>query len=390
LTHSGHGVTLDVTVTSPEQCQVFTALPNNEGAAVPFSGFAEMTGSGNADTSMVFVIDRSGSTCDANNLGCASDENYDLQFDDVLDCEIAAILDLVAKVRKEGSVSEVGLVSFSHKVKAIVSATIELPLTDINLFDEGKAHAIENAIRNINCGGATNYRSAVEKACQVMDASSTSNNVVVFISDGEPTRGGAPTAYCNNNAVFHTIALGPLSTCDGGTDTSLQDIAEATQGTCQQVPSIADIRPILKSIGDVKFTGIQGSAVASEGSVNFGCSDFTDFTNLLGLNCAVLASYCGGDLTSGFANALGQTADMACCACGGGIYFDAGELEQFEVDNNFVLSPNSLVTTRYEDTAIMFPGTHTMCTTVVGADAGVPVSNVQCKNILVCAAAGEN
>ena len=173
---------------------------------ITFSVDAEIYGAAVADTSMVFVIDRSGSTCDNPNQGCASDENYDLQFDDTLDCEIAAVLDLVSKVRDEGTVSHIGLVSFSHKLGLdIDTATIELPLTDINIPTSSTLHAIENSIRDVNCGGATNYAAAVEKACEVMESSTTALNIVIFISDGLPTRGGSPAAYCNNEAIFHAL-----------------------------------------------------------------------------------------------------------------------------------------------------------------------------------------
>ena len=322
---------IEVTVKSPQQCEIFTAGPNNGGAVIPFSGVAQILGTGVADTSMVFVIDRSGSTCDIMNLGCSSDENYDMQYDDILDCEIAAILDLVSKVREEGSVSKIGLVSFSHTFQDIVAATIELPLTDIAVPGNTEFHAIENAIRQLNCGGATNYAAAVEKACEVMETSTSENNVVVFISDGEPTRGGAPASYCTNNAVFHTIALGPSSTCDGGDDTSLTAISQATEGTCQEVPTIKDIRLVLQEIGEVKVDSIKGSTVASESSVNFGCMDIPNFTNSLGLGCDYFtAPNCGGFLSGGFANSLGEIGNSACCAFGGGIYVQSDELERNE------------------------------------------------------------
>ena len=380
---------IEVTVNSPQQCEIFTAGPNNGGAVIPFSGVAQITGTGVADTSMVFVIDRSGSTCDIMNLGCSSDENYDMQYDDILDCEIAAILDLVSKVREEGSVSKIGLVSFSHTFQDIVAATIELPLTDIAVPGNTEFHAIENAIRQLNCGGATNYAAAVEKACEVMETSTSENNVVVFISDGEPTRGGAPASYCTNNAVFHTIALGPSSTCDGGDDTSLTAISQATEGTCQEVPTIKDIRLVLQEIGEVKVDSITGSTVASESSVNFGCMDIPNFTNSLNLGCDYFtAPNCGGFLSGGFANSLGETGDSACCACGGGMYSQSDELERNEnveeVDPDFQANEYSLGVVAYSDTAIMHPGTHMVCTTTIGAEGGVHGQNQQCKKILVC------
>merc|ERR1740124_917812 len=385
ISDMGNGIQLEVSVTSPQQCEVFTASPNNAGAIIPLTGTAEISGIGIADTSMVFVIDRSGSTCDETELQCSGDENFGGAANDILDCQIAAILDLVRKVRNEGTIKEVGLVSFSHKLgRRIDSASIELPLTDIHEFDDGKAHAIETAIRGIKCGGATNYAKAVEKACEVIEASATTHNVVIFMSDGLPTRGGAPAAYCSNNAVFHTIALGKEARCEEGKDISLLTISQATQGTCQETVNVANIRQILIDISDAHFLSVQGSTVASESSVNFGCENYPNYVNQIGVDCANMSYFCGGSFAgAGFANTLGQTGDSACCVCGGGIYLAIGDLEKFD-DENFVPIENSLLTTSFQRTAVMHPGTHTVCTTVVASEASVPGANVQCKNILVC------
>ena len=61
-----------------------------------------------------------------------------------------------------------------------------------------------------------------------MENSKTTRNAVVFISDGLPANGGAHSAYCSNNVVFHTVALGGSIDCTAGEDTSL--LAEATKG----------------------------------------------------------------------------------------------------------------------------------------------------------------
>lgn len=381
------GLNLAVNIDYPRQCEVFTAGPGRTtGAEITFSGDAEIYGAAVADTSMVFVIDRSGSTCDNPNQGCASDENYDLQFDDTLDCEIAAVLDLVSKVRDEGTVSHIGLVSFSHKLGLdIDTATIELPLTDINIPTSSTLHAIENSIRDVNCGGATNYAAAVEKACEVMESSTTALNIVIFISDGLPTRGGSPAAYCNNEAIFHTIALGDKASCVNDDGTGLQEISDATKGLCQEVEKIADIRPILKQISDVKFLSLQGSEHANEDSINWGCSDVPDFMNTLGMTCTQVVAYqsCGTFVGQSFADVHGETGDSACCACGGGIYLSVGNLETVE-NPNYETHPESQLTTGYEHTAVMQAGTHQVCTTVVGIAGGIPGANVQCRNILVC------
>jgi len=381
----GSGAEIALNIDFPQQCDVFYAPPGVNGRMeIDFSGTAEIRTSGNPDTSMVFVIDRSGSTCDVPNLGCALDENLDFQVDDVLDCEILSILGLIDKVRAEGTVSHVGLVSFSSLLNDIQPATIELPLTDINIMDSNLVHAIENSIRAIDCGGATNYAAGVEKACEVIDASTTEDNVVVFISDGLPTRGGAPANFCNKKTIFHTIALGEDTTCNSvDTPTSLAKIAASTEGTCQEVENVPEIRLILKQIADTKFMGVTGSTHATESSVNFGCTDYPDYTNALQLGCEFLAPlWCGKWLAGDeYADNNGVTGDRACCGCGGGLYNDFGDLTLTPSD---VVNPNTLAATTYARKATVHPGEHTVCTSAQGQSAGVVGMNVQCKQVLVC------
>jgi len=373
----GGGSELGHIMTQPDDCSVFVADNDGEGALVIFGGTTvarETTVT--KDTSIVFVIDRSGSTCDSNNLGCSSDENYDLQYDDVLDCEIAAVLDLIAKVRTEGTVKDVGLVSFSHDLgSGIVASTLELPLTDIDIPDGDTFHAIEDSIRQINCGGATNYAAAVEKACEAVDQSTTDNNVVVFISDGLPTRGGVPGGYCTKHAIFHTIALGPKASCDSDYGTSLQSIATDTSGTCQEVPVIRDIRVALPAISDAKVDSVRGSVVPSSIKVSFGCSDVPDWRNLWNMGCDFysIANHCQlfGDH---FAN-MGHTGNTACCACGGGESLNVADLDTTEV------SPG---TYEYLDSYRLPPGQHEVCTTVKGSSVGIPGADQQCKKVYIC------
>jgi len=373
----GGGSEIGHTMTQPDDCSVLVADARGEGALVTFGGTTVARESvATKDTSIVFVIDRSGSTCDISNLGCSSDENYDLQYDDVLDCEIAAILDLVAKVRSEGTVKDIGLVSFSHNLgSGIVSSTLELPLTDIEVPDGDTFHAIEDSIRQINCGGATNYAAAVEKACEAIDESTTPNNVVVFVSDGLPTRGGVPGGYCSKHAIFHTVALGPKSACDSDYGTSLQSIATDTGGTCQEVPVIRDIRVALPKISDAKVDIIRGSVLPSSVKVDFGCTDVPDWRNLWSMGCDFYAvpGYCqqfGNDFPN-----MGHTGNTACCVCGGGESLNVADLDATEV------SPG---TYDYLDTARLPIGQHEVCTTVTGSSAGIPGVTQQCKKVYIC------
>lgn len=379
------GVELDLIVSEPKNCDVIIAEPGGAGALVKFEGVSETresSGGIQQDTSMVFVIDRSGSTCDSPELGCASDENYDLQFDDILDCEIAAVLDLVSKVRLEGIVKQVGLVSFSHTNQNVEAATIELPLTNIEIEDpHNRFHEIEDVIREVDCDGATNYAEAVKLACLVIDRSTTENNVVVFISDGKPTQGGAVEKYCDNNAIFHTIALGPNASCESDYGTSLQTIADATYGTCQEVPVHKEIRNILKEISNVKIEQeIVASVTTNSIGIDFGCDNIKDWVMFGTMDCSFFEEYptaCTG-ATSVFMGYSGQT---ACCVCGGGTSHSA-DIHNAPVD----LDSTSVAINKvdYTDTVRIPPGEIDLCTTVTAKSAGVSTVNVQCKKVYIC------
>ena len=103
----------------------------------------------------------------------------------------------------------------------------------------------------------------------------------------------------------------------------------------------------------------------------------------------MMGMLCGSSIAGPtFENTLGQTGDSACYQCGGGIYIEIGDVDQYEdpvsIIPSFVPAKDSLSAAMYQDTAVMHPGTHTVCTTVIGMEAGIPGANVQCRNILVC------
>jgi len=381
------GTELELFVSEPKDCSVIIAEPGGEGAIITFTGTTETRLSTKPvkDTSMVFVIDRSGSTCDAKQLGCVSNENYDMQYDDVLDCEIAAILDLVSKIRDEGTVSQIGLISFRHALGDVTGATIELPLENIDLLDHARVHSIDEAIREIECGGSTNYAEAVKLACQVIDQSATENNVVVFLSDGKPTESGIIEKFCDNDAVFHTIALGSESICDSDYSTSLQTISDSTYGTCQEVGIYSEIGDIIKGISDVTIDeNIRASVSTHSIGIDYGCNDVPNWSLFGVFDCPHFTAnpkMCAflGDTAAG--SIMGHTSNTACCACGGGESY-ATETRAISADQESTSITDKKVD--YSDSMMIPPGEIELCTTVTAKSAGVRAANVQCKKVYVC------
>jgi len=311
-------------------------------------------------------------------VGCSSDENFDSNWDDSLDCQIAAVLDMVVKLRAEGTVQKVGLVSFSQDMRLIDGVNIELELTDIAVPDGDIFHSIEDSIRGLDCDGATNYAGAVAAACSVIEQSSSLHNLVVFLSDGQPNRGGEVQHYCSNNAVFHTIAIGHLVTCDAfegaSYETSLQKIADDTGGTCTTVSHVPALRTVMKSLTEVDINEISGSLINIGSHTGFGCSDIKGFSAFI-ITCDLIAA--SGDCLAlaGYQNAAGISAVDACCVCGGGEFLSVGEFDQINVNG---------LHREYNQVARLPPGEHDVCTTVEGMAVGKPHVLKSCQRVYIC------
>merc|ERR1719491_9562 len=329
-------------------------------------------------SSIVFVIDRSGSTCEVAPFGCSSDENFDLNFDDSLDCQIAAVLDMVVKLRAEGTVEKVGVVSFSHDMRSMDGVNVELELTDITVPNGNIFHSVEDSIRELQCGGATNYAGAVSAACSVIEQSTSLHNLVVFLSDGQPNRGGEVHAYCSNNAVFHTVAIGDSASCDAVEgapyETSLQKIADDTGGTCTTVSALPELRTVMKSLSEVDINEISGSVINIGSHTGFGCSDIPGFS-AFGMTCGLFfaETTC---LTHGFFyNAAGITVLDACCVCGGGEFRSTGEFDQINING---------LHRAYNQVVRLPPGEHDICTSLEGMAVGKPQVLKNCKRVHIC------
>ena len=104
------GTSLDVTITSP-----------TDGATVPLApltvtGTAAVgTGAAVANTTLIYVVDVSGSTQNPTGVPgkCPRQNVYDLTADTTLDCELLAIRDLNTAAIATGTVSKIGMVAFA-------------------------------------------------------------------------------------------------------------------------------------------------------------------------------------------------------------------------------------------------------------------------------------
>jgi hypothetical protein len=246
------GTSIEVGITSPADHALIASPPGN----VQLSGTASVgQGVPVANTTLVYVVDRSGSTASTN--GCGANQNGDGVSNSVLDCEIAAARALNAQAIAAGTVGQVGAVFFDSAAQVrdanpVTPGTQGLtnPATD---SDGDTIPDIEETLRTATIGTGTNFEAAVQQACSLVQQSTNPNNIVVFLSDGVATEGAnaidnlpcAPRA-----ATFQTFAVGSGSSCanTGGGRGSLAQIAAATGGTCTNVTNVANLPGVVPGI----------------------------------------------------------------------------------------------------------------------------------------------
>lgn len=321
------GTSISVAIDAPAADALVAAPPGD----VSVSGSAAVgQGVPIADTTIVYVVDTSGSTTSGG--GCGGNQNGDGGSNTVLDCEIAAARTLNQQAISAGTVGQVGAVFFSagasiQDVGPTTAGTQGLtgPATDA---DGNAAPDVEDVLRTASSGGNTNFEAAVQQACALVQQSDNPNNVVVLLSDGVATTGGnavddLPCAPLT--AKFETFAVGSGSSCTdtGGGRGSLAQISAATGGSCTHVTDVATLPDVVPGVIDSK---LQTLSLSVDGGAP------TDIT---------------------------ATATPA-------------------------LPQNGPASVDYATTvAGLAPGKHTLCVTATGSDGGGPGSVQTCQQIVV-------
>lgn len=203
-------------------------------------------------TSIVYVLDTSGSAGWGG--GCGGDVNGHGGSNTILDCEIAAALELHQQVLAAGTVDKVGVVRFSSGASALdldpTSATTTLVDPDADADGDGVLD-VEWALRRLRHGGSTNFAAAASTACSLLSTTGSPNLLSAFLSDGQATTGTtlANIVPCDPPVTFHGFAIGASNFCTSGSSgRKLQDLADLSGGTCTNVPNIGDLPDILPSV----------------------------------------------------------------------------------------------------------------------------------------------
>jgi len=265
-TNLPNGAELAVSVDSPVTSTEFLIPTGDAARDVTVSGTASV-GLGEPDATFVYVIDGSGSTGIGSGTGCSP----------ILACEKVFVIGLNNAAISSGSVDEVGVVVFGEGAvtgdmspdggdQLIIAPDADSYLNTVvnSATDNG---GLGQYTAKSSGGGDTNFTAGLQRALTIVNASTNSNNFVTFLSDGESNTGGggfnaAVTALANAGVVVNSVAVGSGSSCTGGSDGTLQQMADGTGGTCYEVADPGNLPDI---IPDLISTTLESLEIAVDG-----------------------------------------------------------------------------------------------------------------------------
>lgn len=313
------GTSLSLTITSPPTGTTVAQAPFTVTGTAAIGAAAPI-----ANTLLLTVLDISGSTT-ANVPGatCGNQNIHDGQPNTILDCELAAAKALNDEAVAAGTVFRTGIIGFGGSSGTGSSSDAQIAdlsrgAGEVSLINPGtmtggpgvedvdevlSSAGLDNAPFSTNFPGSgsgfskftlkqffgnTNYWAAVRRARELAATIGTPNKVVVMLSDGEANRGG-PGGALGTTALhafsgppsdpipprFFTFAVGPNADCvTSSTFGDLQDIADASGGTCQEIDDPADAAAVIpgaiaSSLNGVKLTLDGGPFLPASGTPAF-------------------------------------------------------------------------------------------------------------------------
>ena len=260
-----NGTPISVTIDDPATGDEFIVPGGAATTDVPVSGTASV-GEGEPDATFVYVIDVSFSALNPSGGDCGGDRNGDGASNTIIDCEIAFVLELNAAAVAEGSVDEVSVVVYGEEgavgdmapdagdqlITAPDAGTNLATVASSAFTSDCTAGLSQFAARNVGCDG-TDFAAGLTAVSTALGASTNGTNIVIFMSDGLSNQGGgafagALSAVVGTGAVAQSIAVGGGSSCSGGTDGTLQQIADDTGGSCTAVAAPANLPDLIPDL----------------------------------------------------------------------------------------------------------------------------------------------
>jgi len=227
-----------------------------------------------ADTTLIYVLDASGSTASSSGGTCGEHNPGDPETlpDEIIDCEILAAKNLNDKAIALGSVDEVAMIIFAGSA-VTADATpgggddaIIVPDADGNTNSTNDVNEVLESIWVAEYVGelgqftqfttkaitdlyGTNYSAGVYAALDVAQYASNPNVIVVFLSDGNNNKGDNVKDIDYGDVTFYTFAIGSGAQCSPGTSYGdLADISDLSGGYCTHVTDPSTLPDILPEL----------------------------------------------------------------------------------------------------------------------------------------------
>jgi hypothetical protein len=256
-----NGAQLSVSIDSPADGTQF--LADGAPVQVPVSGTASI-GLGEPQATIVYVFDASASTA-LSGGACGT----------ILVCEKTFFAALNNAATASGSVNHVGFVVFgADAVQADMTpaggddpqgapADGNTPIGSVVLTNSNFNYQVgQYTVKNGDANG-TDYVAGLQAALSELNASTDSQKLMVFASDGLSNEGGlaafdaAVSAIEATGTIVNSIAIAG-GACTGGTDGDLADIA-VNGGTCFSVPDPNDLPDLIPNLIGSTLTKVEMS-----------------------------------------------------------------------------------------------------------------------------------
>ncbi len=271
------GTAIEVDNTEPEDGDVYYIPAGETTIDITDAGTAAVgEGVAVADTTLIYVIDASGSTASSSGgTTCGEQQTHDPESvaNEIIDCEILAAKNLNDMAVALGSIDEVAIIMFAGSAHAADATpaggddAIIDPAADANTNGTNDVNEVLQSIIvaeyvDDDSGFGlftykptadiymTNFGAAIQAALDVAALASNPNVIVAFVSDGSCNKGANVDTFDYGDVVFHTFAVGPNATCDLDPTGrgSLKDIADLSGGTCTRVEDPTDLPDILPEL----------------------------------------------------------------------------------------------------------------------------------------------
>lgn len=352
-----NGAELSATLDTPETGDTFLIQPPDATVDVPIAGTASI-GEGAPSVHWTYVMDVSGST--GGPCGTAN----------ILACEQEAITNLNNEIVLDGSAVDVGVSVFGsfgafgdmspdggeQPLAAPDSADVGVVVGSAAIGGLGQYTA-----RTVATG--TNFAAGLSASLVSVQASAGTSKNVVFLSDGVSNAGAAEfgvvlAALVGEGATIYSFAVGDGSSCTGGSAGTLQDMADATGGSCTEVPDPADLPDIVVNVTDTEMVNLQ---LTVDGVPN-GISSLTQAVPFDGPGST--------DFTATAANQAPGTHEVCFAAIGTGPKSDPASEQTVEVCETYDVFGFDL-NPAVEVNELGMDNSHTVTATLVGAAGNI-------------------